>query len=273
MNLIEVDNITREYGANKALDSVSFKVRTNTIHGILGPNGAGKTTTIKILCGLIPSSSGQVLFEGKSIDINDKNILAQIGALIDEPALFVDMKVCEFLEYILKIYKVDKSLHNEYLAYALDELELVSVSDRLIKNLSKGFRQKVAVAAAIIHRPKLIILDEPTVGLDPNAILKMRSLLLKLKKNHTLIITSHILSEMDVLCDDITLINNGKVVLCACVENLQVDHTTVEIKLKSSLEIEKIKQALLDANINLEDISFKKRSLEQIFFERIKAND
>ena len=209
--MIEVKNLTKHYGSNKAVDNISFTVDEGEILGFLGPNGAGKTTTMNILTGYISSTSGSAVLGG--VDILNDPIAAKknIGYLPEQPPLYLDMTVEEYLNFVysLKKSKIPKNSH-------LDEIcELLQITDmrkRLIRNLSKGYKQRVGLAQALVGNPPILILDEPTVGLDPKQIIEIRSLIKKLGKNHTVILSSHILPEIQAVCDKIVIINKGRIV-------------------------------------------------------------
>ncbi len=217
--MIEVKNLTKHYGIKKAVDNISFTVNDGEILGFLGPNGAGKSTTMNILTGYISATDGKVLING--IDILDEPTAAkrEIGYLPELPPLYLDMTVKEYLNFVydLKKCKIPRKAHIE------DVCKLVKISDvyeRVIKNLSKGYKQRVGMAQALIGNPKILILDEPTVGLDPKQILDIRNLIKKLGKKHTVILSSHILSEIQAVCDRIVIINSGVIVADDTTENL-----------------------------------------------------
>lgn len=199
MEVIRLESISKAWPGVKALDDVSFSVNKGTIHGFLGPNGAGKSTTLNILTGLIPQTSGD-------IDIN-----GTIGFLPEHPPLYSNMVVMDYLKFVSEIYKIPKNEIQDRIKEASEKCGLALVEKRLIRNLSKGYKQRVALAQAIIHKPDIIILDEPTVGLDPNSVMELRNLILGLKESHTILFSSHQLSEVDKICDDLTIINNGQV--------------------------------------------------------------
>lgn len=217
--MIEVVNLSKHYGDKKAVNNVSFKAEDGEILGFLGPNGAGKSTTMNILTGYISCTSGKALIDG--IDILEDPVKAKqkIGYLPEIPPLYVDMTVKEYLYFIydLKKCKLPKISH---LKDICGLVKIDHVYNRLIKNLSKGYRQRVGLAQALVGNPKVLILDEPTVGLDPKQIIEIRTLIKKLGKNHTVILSSHILSEVQAVCDKIIVINEGKVVANDTEENL-----------------------------------------------------
>ncbi len=208
--MIEVKNLTKKYGDKLAVNNISFKVEQGEILGFLGPNGAGKSTTMNMLTGYISSTSGQVLIDGVDILEEPKKAKANIGYLPEIPPLYIDMTVDAYLNFMfdLKKCKLPRKAHLE------DICSLCKISDvrgRIIKNLSKGYRQRVGLAQALINKPPVIILDEPTVGLDPNQIIEIRSLIKQLGKRHTVILSSHILPEIQAVCDRIIIINKGQV--------------------------------------------------------------
>lgn len=217
--MIEVVNLSKHYGDKKAVDNVSFKAEDGEILGFLGPNGAGKSTTMNILTGYISCTSGKALIDGIDILENPVKAKQKIGYLPEIPPLYVDMTVKEYLYFIydLKKCKLPKISH---LKDICGLVKIDHVYNRLIKNLSKGYRQRVGLAQALVGNPKVLILDEPTVGLDPKQIIEIRTLIKKLGKNHTVILSSHILSEVQAVCDKIIVINEGKIVANDTEENL-----------------------------------------------------
>lgn len=219
--MIEVRNLTKSYSnGEKAVDNISFTVGEGEILGFLGPNGAGKSTTMNILTGYISSTDGSAVIGG--VDVLEEPIVAKrkIGYLPEQPPLYPDMTVDEYLRFIheLKKSKLPKNTH-------LNEIcELVKVNDvrgRLIRNLSKGYRQRVGLAGALVGNPPILILDEPTVGLDPKQIIEIRTLIKQLGRNHTVILSSHILPEVQAVCDKIVIINEGKIVADGDLEGLR----------------------------------------------------
>lgn len=217
--MIEVKNLSKHYGAKKAVDDISFTVKDGEIVGFLGPNGAGKTTTMNIITGYISPTSGEVIIDGKNTMENSREARKNIGYLPEQPPLYADMTVREYLDFVfdLKRAEGDKELHIDSVC---EKVRIKDVSGRLIKNLSKGYKQRVGLAEALIGNPKILILDEPTVGLDPGQIIEIRNLIKELGKNHTVILSSHILSEISAVCDDIIIINGGKIVASDKTENL-----------------------------------------------------
>lgn len=209
MNTIIVDQITKLYGGKPVVDSLSFNVGKGSIHGFLGPNGAGKTTTMKIISGVIPPSSGNVYVNGANVQENLIKIKKNLGVLLETPPLYKDLEVRDFLKYVCKLHSVPKALLEDYVDYAIKKLDLTTVENRLIGNLSRGYKQRVGVAQAIVYKPQIIILDEPTVGLDPNSVIEMRELIKEIGKEHTVLLSSHLLHEISLICDQVTIINEG----------------------------------------------------------------
>lgn len=217
--MIEVQNLTKQYGAKKAVDNLTFTVNDGEILGFLGPNGAGKSTTMNMLTGYISSTSGKALINGVDILDDPINAKKNIGYLPEIPPLYLDMTVKDYLNFIydLKKCKIPRKAHLE------DVCGLVKITDvynRIIRNLSKGYKQRVGLAQALIGNPPILILDEPTVGLDPKQIIEIRTLIRKLGKNHTVILSSHILTEVQAVCDRIVVINQGKIVADDTADNL-----------------------------------------------------
>ncbi|MDE5946967.1 MAG: ABC transporter ATP-binding protein [Oscillospiraceae bacterium] len=206
--MIEVKNLTKFYGDKKAVDNISFKVNKGEILGFLGPNGAGKSTTMNILTGYISSSSGQVLINGTDILEEPTKAKKNIGYLPEIPPLYVDMTVSEYLNFMFDLKKC-KQPRKSHIKDVCSLCKITDVENRIIKNLSKGYRQRVGLAQALIGNPPVLILDEPTVGLDPKQIIEIRTLIKKLGKGHTVILSSHILSEIQAVCDRIIIINKG----------------------------------------------------------------
>lgn len=217
--MIEVVNLSKHYGDKKAVDGISFKAESGEILGFLGPNGAGKSTTMNILTGYISSTDGKALIDG--IDILEEPIKAKakIGYLPELPPLYMDMTVKEYLNFVYDLKKC-KMPRNTHLADICKLVKIENVYNRIIKNLSKGYKQRVGLAQALVGNPPVLILDEPTVGLDPTQIIEIRTLIKKLGKNHTVILSSHILSEVQAVCDRIVVINKGRIVADDTANNL-----------------------------------------------------
>lgn len=226
--MIEVKGLSKRYGSHVAVSNVSFTVNDGEILGFLGPNGAGKSTTMNMLTGYLSATAGTILIDGYDILENPNEAKMRIGYLPEIPPLYPDMTVKEYLYFIydLKKVKFPKAPHIDEICHLV---KIDHVSERLIKNLSKGYRQRVGIAQALIGNPDVLILDEPTVGLDPKQIIEIRSLITELGKNHTVILSSHILSEIQAVCERIIVINNGRLIADDTPDNLSKtlssDHT------------------------------------------------
>lgn len=217
--MIEVKNLSKHFGDKKAVDGISFTANDGEILGFLGPNGAGKSTTMNILTGYISSTNGEALIDGKDILKDPIKAKANIGYLPELPPLYMDMTVKEYLNFIYDLKKC-KLPRNTHIADICRLVKIDDVYNRVIKNLSKGYKQRVGLAQALVGNPNVLILDEPTVGLDPSQIIEIRTLIKKLGKNHTVILSSHILSEVQAVCDKIVVINQGRIVANDTAENL-----------------------------------------------------
>ena len=209
--MIEVKNLTKRYGDIKAIDDISFTVDTGEVLGFLGPNGAGKSTTMNIITGYISSTSGTVTIDGSEILENPRETKSKIGYLPEIPPLYPDMTVQKYLEFMFDLKKV-KLPKKEHIDEVMRLVRISDIGKRLIKNLSKGYRQRVGFAQALLGNPPVLILDEPTVGLDPKQIIEIRKLIRSLGKKHTVIFSSHVLSEISATCDRIIVIADGKLV-------------------------------------------------------------
>ena len=232
--MVEVKNLTKCYGDIKAVDDISFTVETGEVLGFLGPNGAGKSTTMNMITGYISSTSGTVTIDGSEILEDPKETKKKIGYLPEIPPLYIDMSVRKYLEFMFDLKKV-KLPKKEHIDEVMRLVRISEQSERIIKNLSKGYRQRVGFAQALLGNPPVLILDEPTVGLDPKQIIEIRKLIKSLGKKHTVIFSSHVLSEISATCDRIIVISNGKIVADAKTEELS---TAVSGEEKLSLEIE-----------------------------------
>lgn len=218
--MIEVENLTKKYGSHVAVDNLSFRVERGMIYGFLGPNGAGKSTTMNMMTGYIAATSGTVKINGYDILKNPEQAKKSIGYLPELPPVYPDMTVYEYLRFVAELKKVKKNERQVQIEDVMKQIQIEDVKGRLIKNLSKGYKQRVGLAQAIIGYPEVIILDEPTVGLDPKQIIEIRELIRELAKKHTIILSSHILSEVSAVCDHIMIISKGKLVASDTPEGL-----------------------------------------------------
>lgn len=219
-NAVEISGLTKLYGTNKALDNISFSVRRGEIMGFLGPNGAGKSTTMNILTGCISATEGRVSVCGCDILENPMVVKSKIGYLPEQPPLYYDMTVYEYLSFVYDLKKVKKN-KKEHIS---DIMELVGITDmkkRMIKNLSKGYKQRVGMAQALLGDPEVLILDEPTVGLDPKQIVEIRNVIREIGKERTIILSTHILQEVSAVCDRVTIIAHGRIVAENTIEGLE----------------------------------------------------
>lgn len=209
--MIEIKNLIKKYGKKYALDDVSFSIKRGEIVGFLGPNGAGKSTTMNIITGYVSPTSGTVTVDGIDVLAEPIKVKKMIGFLPEQPPLYIDMTVWEYLCFVYDLKNCDYN-KKAHLSEVCELVKITDVKNRLIKNLSKGYKQRVGIASAIIGNPEVLIFDEPTVGLDPKQIIEIRSLLRALSKDHTIILSTHILSEVQAVCDRIVIINEGRVI-------------------------------------------------------------
>ena len=218
--MVQVINLTKRYGQHIAVDNVSFTVDKGEILGFLGPNGAGKTTTMNIITGYLSATEGSVKVDGFDILEEPEEVKKRIGYMPEFPPLYMDMTVQEYLNFVSDIKKIDRKTRARNLDRIMDMIKIGDVRKRLIKNLSKGYKQRVGLAQALIGAPQVLILDEPTVGLDPKQIIEIRNLIKELGKEHTIILSSHILPEVSAVCERVLIINKGKIVASDTPENL-----------------------------------------------------
>lgn len=218
--MIEVNNLVKRYGDHTAVDHLSFKIEKGKIYGFLGPNGAGKSTTMNIITGYIASTEGTVSIDGYDILDEPEKAKKCIGYLPEQPPLYFDMTVLEYMKFVADLKKIPKDKKDSMIEEVMDMVKISDMRNRLIKNLSKGYRQRVGLAQAIMGYPEVIILDEPTVGLDPKQIIEIRDLIKGLKEKHTVILSSHILSEVSAVCDYVLIISHGKLVASDTPDNL-----------------------------------------------------
>ncbi len=265
--MIKVEGLSKIYGEHIAVDDISFEVKEGHIYGFLGPNGAGKSTTMNIITGYISPSAGTVEVNGYVMGKDTLKAKKSIGYLPEIPPLYPDMNVKEYLTFVAKIKGVDKDKRAEEIERVMKATDILDMSGRLIKHLSKGYKQRVGIAQAILGSPKVIILDEPTVGLDPEQIIEVRNLIKSLKGDHTVILSSHILSEISATCDEVLMIANGRMIACDTTENLLKNHKNVKtIKINVKGDKEKIEEVLKSID-SLEDVKFIEDKGESCLFE------
>lgn len=219
--MIEVKNITKRYGKAVAVENISFTIEDGEIVGLLGPNGAGKSTTMNILTGFLEQTEGEVIIDGFDTLKKPKKAKKEIGYMPEGVPLYTDLTVKEFVTYMAEIKQVEKKSRKEKVEKIIEQTGLKDVEKKLIKNLSRGYKQRVSMAGALVGEPKILILDEPTVGLDPKQITEIRNLIKELGKTHTIILSSHILSEVSQICNKVIIINKGKIVAVDTPENLE----------------------------------------------------
>ena len=219
--MIEVKNVTKKYGKFIAVDNISFTIKEGEIIGLLGPNGAGKSTTMNMLTGFIEQTEGEIIIDGYNTLKKPKKAKKEIGYMPEGVPLYTDLTVKEFITYMAEIKNVDRKNRKEKVQEIINKTGLKDVQKKLIKNLSRGYKQRVSMAGALVGNPEVIILDEPTVGLDPKQITEIRNLIKELGKKHTVILSSHILSEVSQICERVIIINHGKIVAIDTPENLE----------------------------------------------------
>ncbi|WP_425447964.1 ABC transporter ATP-binding protein [Dethiothermospora halolimnae] len=218
--MIEIKGLTKQYGKVRGVEDINFTINKGEVLGLLGPNGAGKSTTMKMITGFMPSTEGTVIIDNLDIIDNDKEAKKKIGYVPEHPPLYQDMTVTEYLYFVSELKGVTKKERKENVDYAIERLQLHEMKDRLIRNLSKGYRQRVGLAQSIIGESQLLVLDEPTVGLDPRQVIEIREFIKELAKDHTIIISSHVLSEIRAVCNRVVIMNKGKIVAIDTPDNL-----------------------------------------------------
>ena len=219
--MIQVENITKKYGSFTAVENINFEIEEGEIVGFLGPNGAGKSTTMNMITGFIEPTSGKIIVDGYDISKKPRKAKRQIGYMPEGVPLYSDLTVKEFVTYMAELKGVPRKEKKEKVQKAINETGLTDVQNKLTRNLSRGYKQRVSMAGALVSNPKVIILDEPTVGLDPKQVTEIRALIKELGKEHTVILSSHILSEVSQICNRVIIINNGKIIAVDTPENLE----------------------------------------------------
>lgn len=250
--MIEINNLVKKYGDHVAVDNLSLKVEPGKIYGFLGPNGAGKSTTMNIITGYLGATSGEVKINGFDIFTQPEEAKKCVGYLPEIPPLYIDMTVVEYLDFVAELKKLDKKNRKKYVKEAMDTTGITEVSSRMIRNLSKGYKQRVGLAQAILGYPEVIILDEPTVGLDPMQIIEIRNLIKKLGENHTVILSSHILTEISAVCDHVFIISKGRLVASDSTEMLLSEMSGEQ---EISLTIKGDAEAVANSVKDIEDVT------------------
>lgn len=267
--LIEVKELVKRYGNHTAVDHLNFHVEKGQIYGFLGPNGAGKSTTMNLLTGYLPATEGQILIHGYDIGKKPQEAKGCIGYLPELPPLYLDMTVMEYLCFVAELKSVERKEIKTMLEKIMEQTQIFDVKERLIRHLSKGYRQRVGLAQALVGEPEVLILDEPMVGLDPKQIIEIRELIKSLGTEHTIILSSHILSEITSICDHVMIISHGKLVASDTPENLgkyMTRSNMSELRVRGTLEACEKAIELLKSIEGL-DVKTSAASLEDIFLE------
>lgn len=259
--MIEIKNVTKKYGSFIAIDNINFSIKEGEIIGLLGPNGAGKSTTMNMMTGFIEPTQGEIIINGYDIVKKPQKAKQQIGYMPEGIPLYSDLTAKEFIKYMADLKMVPKTEKNKRIEEVLKQTNLQDVQNKLIKNLSRGYKQRVGLAGALVSNPKILILDEPTVGLDPKQITEIRKLIKLLGKNHTIILSSHILSEVSQICEKVIIINQGKIVAIDTPKNLE-DKAKKENRIQIIIE---------DKQNNIEKIVQSIKGVKQINF--VKDNE
>ena len=242
--MIELKNVTKKYGNFKAVDNISFKIEKGEVVGFLGQNGAGKTTTMKMITGLIEPTNGEIFIEGEKISRKSRKC---IGYMPENTPLYQELTVKEFIDYMAELKGLKRQERKQQVQKLITDLGLADVENKLIRNISRGYKQRVSLSGALIGNPDILILDEPTVGLDPKQVIEIRNLIKSLRKNHTVFISSHILSEISQMCQKVIIINKGKIVAIDTPNNLEnkIARNSIVINIEDPNEnIEKIKEKI-----------------------------
>ena len=250
--MIELKNVTKKYGNFTAVNDVSFKIEKGEIVGFLGQNGAGKTTTMKMITGLAEPTEGEIFIDGEKITRNSRK---KIGYMPENTPLYQDLTVKEFINYMAELKCLKRQERKEQVEKLINDLSLAYVQNKLIRNISRGYKQRVSMAGALVGNPEILILDEPTVGLDPKQIIEIRNLIKSLRKNHTVFLSSHILSEISQMCQKVIILNKGKIIAIDTPKNLESKIA------KNSIIID-----VEDPNNNIKNITEKIKEIKEIKF-------
>ena len=259
--MIEVKNVTKKYGSTIAVDNISFDVKDGEVVGFLGPNGAGKSTTMNMITGFIEPTNGQIIINGNDISKKPRKAKREIGYMPENIPLYYELTAKEFITYMAELKMVKRNERKQEVEKVINEMGLDEVQNKLIRNLSRGYKQRVSMAGALVGNPDVIILDEPTVGLDPKQITDIRNLIKELGKKHTVILSSHILSEVSQICERVIIINKGKIIAIDTPENLE----------KSAREKNGILVTVEDSKSHMKNLKDKIREIDEI--KLIKDNE
>lgn len=259
--MIEVKNVTKKYGNFTAVENMNFNIKEGEIVGLLGPNGAGKSTTMNMLTGFIEPTEGEIIIDGYEMSKKSKKAKKQIGYMPEGVPLYNDLTVKEFISYMADLKIVAKKDKKQNIQRVIEQTNLTDVQNKLIKNLSRGYKQRVSMAGALVGEPKILILDEPTVGLDPKQITEIRALIKSLGDTHTIILSSHILSEVSQICEKVIIINKGKIVAIASPKELEE-----KVKNENSVQV-----TVEENNINIEEITKTIKGVKQV--KLVKDNE
>ena len=257
--MVEIRNLTKFYGAHPAVQDISFTVGDHEVLGFLGPNGAGKSTTMNMITGCLPSTSGTVLVDGYDIAKDPLEVKRRIGYLPEIPPIYPDMRVRDYLNFAAGLKGVPRAERKKQVEYAMERLHITDVQKRIIGNLSKGYRQRVGFAQALLGSPKFLILDEPTVGLDPTQVMEVRRLIQDLAREHTIIFSTHILAEVTAVCERVVIINKGQIRAVDTIANLEASvGGDLKLRLKVEGEITKVTDILRNTEgiISVDDVEF-----------------
>ncbi len=283
--MIKVEKISKSFGFVKAVKDLSFEIKKGEIVGFLGPNGAGKTTTMRMLTGFTSADSGKIIIDGKNIEEDTMSVQRKIGYLPESNPLYKDMQVSEFLNLTADLNGIKKEEKKKSLDFVVEAVDIKDVFYRPINELSKGFRQRVGIAAALIHNPEIIIMDEPTEGLDPNQRKEIRALIKKLAKDHTIIISTHIMQEASAVCDRMLIINKGKLVANGTTEELslaaknerlltlEIEGKNIEKELKNISAIKEFKNIIIKEKITKLSIVTEKETRIQPEISRVSQKN
>ena len=297
--MIKVSNVTKKYGNFIAVEDVNFEIKEGEIVGLLGPNGAGKSTTMNMITGFIEPTEGVITINGLDIIKKSKQAKKEIGYMPEGVPLYRELTVKEFISYMAELKMVPTKIRKQEVEKVMEQTKITDVKDKIVKNLSRGYKQRVSMAGALVGEPKVLILDEPTVGLDPKQITEIRNLIKSLRKEHTIILSSHILSEVSQICDKVIIINKGKVIAIDTPQNLEnkvkeenaiivtvedkenkIEQITKNIKGIKSIELVKnnadgTKQysIITEQNIDLRKTIFEKYAKEEIIIFEMKKSE